>query len=165
MDPITALVVSVSAGLIVVSITGAVAYFRGKRKGEEEYEKQCLSHIAQFSQLLDKKIKDAAKAVKLDNREDVIVKAKAIVKVRNDLKEDLDDLRSLLNSTIDELEALVKSNDNAVLNENSNQIRVLVQVLHESWDAKAPQIETRLRSLMAKLGVYPKFNKNKKDKW
>jgi hypothetical protein len=151
MDPITALIVSVTGGLIVASVTGLVAYARGKKKGVQEYEQQCEAHIKQYSKLLGERIRDAHAA---DDYEVFVIKALSIVKARDDFKEDLDDLRMLLNSTIDELSNLLQVKGEARLNDNQLKIRRLVGVLHETWGGKEPLIESKLRALLAKLGIY-----------
>jgi hypothetical protein len=154
LDPITiAYLTSAAAGLTVAAVTGSVAYFRGKKKGVEEYEQQCEANIREYAKLLGAKIKEA-NSTEENDFESLVRLAGAVVKMRDDFKEDLDDLRKLLNSTIDELAEVLGARGGASLRNREPQIRRLVGTLNESWHAKEPLIESKLRALLAKLGIF-----------
>lgn len=154
MDPITiAYLASAAAGLTVAAVTSTVAYFRGKKKGVEEYEQLCEAHIREYTKLLGAKIKEANSTGSADF-ENLVRRAAAVVKMRNDFKEDLDDLRKLLNSTIDDLAGLLDARGEANLRNREPAIRRVVGTLNESWHAKEPLIESKLRALLAKLGIF-----------
>ncbi|GAA5175144.1 hypothetical protein GCM10025771_06500 [Niveibacterium umoris] len=156
MDPITIAYLtstSTGAGLSVAAVTGVIACFKGKQKGAVEYEQHCEANIRDYTRLLGAKIREANDTPAADF-EFVIRRAAKVVKMRDEFKEDLDSLRALLNATIDELASALDAKSEASLTNREVEIRRLVGILNESWHGKETLLESKLRDLLAKLGVF-----------
>jgi hypothetical protein len=106
-------------------VTGATAFRVARNRAENRYAQKLEAAPGTYTKKLGEKIRSARRAVPSRTRE-VEVSARAIVTLRNQFARHLGGISELL---------------------------VLIQVLNEVWDAKADQLQTELRRIMADLGL------------
>jgi len=143
MDPLT---VAIVAGLVVSGISG----FVGKTIGVRLFKKKVKAHLDKFFYSLEILIVEANQA---NEFEILIRKSQALVDNRDDFKNQLDDLSSLLNSNIDKLKELLSNKSLSELREMEEEIRHRVGVLYEKWPGKRVEIEVAKDALLRKLGI------------
>lgn len=143
----------VLADLVVAVIAAAAAYiFRGKtyKRRVEAAPKIYLDHLGK---LIAAGINEGPGRAP--------VNAKAIVATRNDLRSSLTTVAKLLNSEIDELQAMI-GEDFKILDEitrkgqgqaDDKRLFQVIEVLHKKWPAKRDQIEVEIRKLISELGL------------
>lgn len=141
-------ILAVLAGLVAGGIGAGAGYVWGLRKGEEKFTKKQETAIKQFGHEL-KKLIDSVEP----NTDDAITTARAIVSVRNSLRNNLTTLTGTLNSDIDALEKLLE-NESLVV-EYRGQIHERLSVLKKTWPSKVTEMDIAVRRLLTELGLYP----------
>lgn len=146
------LFVYIIAPLIVSAITGAFAWYWGKRQSRKRIE----AAPRQFVNELDKLIQRAHE----EGLNSAIVNARAIVATRNALRSSLTSISIQLNSEIDKLASDVGKATETLdtLSQVSKsgepkEVYETIMVLVRIWPAKKQQIEVEIRKLLAELGL------------
>lgn len=89
--------------------------------------------------------------------DELVIRARAIVSLRNQMRDTLTNIQRHLNSDIDRLEILIKSGDKEAV-KKTKEIRDVIGVLNRTWLAKAEMIEIEMRKLLAELGMFENFD-------
>jgi hypothetical protein len=150
LELLTAIITSIiGSGLV----TGATAFRVARNRAENRYAQKLEAAPGTYTKKLGEKIRSARRAVPSRTRE-VEVSARAIVTLRNQFARHLGGISELLDSEIDGMESILQEVELSELDEQgASQLVVLIQVLNEVWDAKADQLQTELRRIMADLGL------------
>jgi len=150
----------VTAAVAAGSILAGGGYFIGESIGEDEGVQKERARLEQmfenapkaYTKLLDDRINE-----KTNNEpRQVLIKARAIVSTRDDLRGTLTSLNSLLNSEIDTLAQQLKSSEaQRRLGDgwNSRELEETIEVLKRKWPSKMNQVDIEVRKLLAELGV------------
>ena len=153
MDAIAVpLAVQVLGALISAAVIAAVAFVLGQRTIERRYTTEYEAALTSFSLELEKAITNDANIEEL-------VKATAIVSIRNSVRNELMNVNRILNSDIDTLsELLAKAEEFKNQGKNiprplARQIEERMDVLRLTWPSKKPQIDVALRKLLAEIGI------------
>lgn len=163
---IIAAVIGALAGILVAAI-GAWATIHteqikleAERKQKEQAQKQVVEFVKmyenapqKFTRELGRQIDAVPKLVAASkespgNAADVVNHARSIVKSRNDLRSPLEDIGSHLDTEIDELQKELSKPD-----PDPQKISQSIEVLRLSWPAKQQEIELRVRTMLAIMGI------------
>jgi hypothetical protein len=156
MDPVT---LAAIIGAIATIGAAVIAKNWGEKKGEERGEKKgadaereaWVQTLTSAPKKYAERLSDLIDKANSAPNPEVLAHARAIVSARNDLRETLTSLSSLLNSEIDRLSTEVE--DASDSGTNVEPLRSTVQVLKLKWPAKRDQVEVELRKLIAELGL------------
>jgi hypothetical protein len=150
-------IIGIVTGLIVSALSAGIAWFaRG-----ESYRKRVVAAPTKFVDNLDSLIRRAV----AEGPEDARVNARAIVGMRNSLRQYTVAISQLLNSDIDVLQAQVTEEPilrpliiRAELQNPSEQVsnRALyetIRVLERTWKSKRDEVETSIRQMLSLFGL------------
>lgn len=122
----------------------------------EKYRNKYENAPKTFVRELEKVIETAAKEIEPRDKsrgadpEKLIVNARTIVAVRNDLRKSLEAVGGKLNSEIDELAVELRKPEI-----DQRKVQELVQVLNNKWPAKKAEIEVVVRKIIIEMGLTP----------
>lgn len=122
----------------------------------ERYRNKYENAPKTFVRELEKVIETAAKEIEPRDKsrsadpEKLIVNARTIVAVRNDLRKSLEAVGGKLNSEIDELAFELKRPKI-----DQRKVQELVQILNKKWPAKKTEIEVVVRKVIIEMGLTP----------
>jgi len=144
---------SVCAG-VVASTIFATGMNIGAGWKDDEYKQQYSSAPAVYtSHIGDQIIKPVPDATDID---DLLVRSKSIISIRDDLRSTLTGMGKLLNSDIDtltkrvkELEEICSLGDGC----NGKEVEQTLKILQEKWPSKVSQVDVEIRKLLAELGL------------
>ena len=139
---------AVLASLVAAAIAGCGGYVWGRRNAEKKFTQKQKAAVQRFGEEL-KKLIDASEP----ESEEVVVMARSIVSVRNNLRGRLESLASTLNSDIDLLAELLGDGKSPV--ENASAVRERLAVLKKAWPSKVTEMDVAVRKLLTELGLYP----------
>ena len=167
MDPTIVAAVIGAAATILAAIIGLRA---GKSAGREELRKEIDDAPRKYVDHLDRLI---ARAMK-EGTEKVMVNARAIVSLRNDLRDSLMKIHDRLNSDIDTLAEQIggpgggqqdigreqkapppreRRDRERQASTATEAVFETIQVLSRKWPGKKDQVEVELRKVLAELGL------------
>ena len=143
---------------------GIVTYYLTRDSERAKAKKVMEAAPSKYAAELDALIQNGV----TQGRTEAITNARAIVKVRNDLRSSLISISSQLNSEIDILAAQIRELEgNAQVPFIQPQrarrglapedaVYTTIQVLAKEWPAKKTQIEVEMRKLLTELGCDPR---------
>ena len=147
---------------IIVALIGAGATIAaaviglksGKKAGRKEKEKEIDDAPRKYVDHLDRLIQEAIR----EGGDKAVLNARAIVSVRNDLRNSMLNISERLNSDIDRLaEEIGEAKESPRFNRREAAspavIFETIQVLSKKWPAKKDQVEIELRKVLAELGL------------
>lgn len=137
---------------LVLGIAGSLiaGYLMGWRWTERRYKRKHEPAALVFHRKLGKVIEEAERT----RGRNALIKARAIVELRDSYRKSLTVISQHLNGQIDSLgrvlEALVRDPGNAAI---ADEVGMIVRVLGTTWPEKEAIIEVELRKLLAEEGL------------
>ena len=141
----------VAAHLLSAIIVGVVTYLWSGHRAEANAQQQCQTardaEAAILVSHLDRMLQDASTARSTD---DLLVKVRALLAVRNDLRHELAEMSAAANGEFDRVET--EANDFAARRARGEAtkdgfLRGSLDVLVQKWPAKRAQLEAASRKL------------------
>jgi len=141
--------------IVVAAASGLFGYFFGFRNAEAQNEFHIQTLPLQYANELHTVIERADHAVRGGGPDDVRVYARAIVKVRDDLRGSLTFLSEQLDSELDRIASLADQYERSPNEQLAHDIAVNIRVLNETWPARQAKIEYGVQRIMIDLGFRP----------
>jgi hypothetical protein len=146
---------SMLASILAGGIFFAVGYVvRGV-----EYKKKIDAAAQKYVERLGRMIEEAAAA----GRDRVLINARAIIKVRDELREHMTTAVSLLNSEIDRLahecggpEVSISRQESQPIKVDEDKVWETIQVLQKAWPAKKDVLTFEIKKMLVELGLVEK---------
>ncbi|MCG7927619.1 MAG: hypothetical protein JAY67_19035 [Candidatus Thiodiazotropha taylori] len=150
----------VMAAVMAGAILAGGGYVIGKSTGEDvgvQKERARLEQMFEnapksYTKHLDEMINEKTN----DDPQKILIKARAIVSTRDDLRSTLTSLNALLNSEIDKLAQQIESSESQRRGGdgwNPRELEETIEVLKRKWPSKMDQVDIEVRKLLAELGL------------
>ena len=147
------------ANLIMLVAASGFSFVYGKVRGETEtkaqYTQKFEAAALVYAGNLHRLIEDANKS---RSSEEMLMRARAVVSARDDIRAGLDRLSSHFNSDIDRLaREILDAEARQARNEpwKDGGIRATVGVLLDKWPSKLTQLQIEVRKLQSEFGLVP----------
>lgn len=147
------------ANLLMLAIASVASFVYGKVTGETEIKDQYIQKFEAAALVyggnLQRLIEDANKS---PTSEEMLMRARAVVSARNDIRAGLDRLSSHFNSDIDRLAREIQDAEaRQARNEpwKDGGMRATVGVLLDKWPSKMTQLQIEVRKLQSEFGLVP----------
>jgi predicted HTH domain antitoxin len=138
--------ITILTGVASIVVAAWIGSLFGRKQVKDEYRRKYDVAISGFARRLSKEIVEANSQT---NDQDIRTRARAIVAMRNEMKDTLTTISRLLNSEIDVLESLLS--DRGV---SASNIKETLAVLDRTWkDEKVTLINNQIRKLLVDLGL------------
>jgi hypothetical protein len=143
------IVVKVIVALAIAAAGTAAGFLLHRRRYRERFRAAAKIYADRIGQQIDKAYSEKDGGV--------LVHGRAIISIRDDLRDHLLNLNGLLNTDIDRLKEEI-----SVLERNPSSPEAIkrasdtISVLKEKWPIKAEQVEIEIRKLLTELGLEPK---------
>lgn len=152
MDPVT---LSALIGAAATVAAAVIAKNWGERRGARQERQQWVQALSSAPSEYANRLSDLIDGANAAPDSEIVIHARAIVSARNDLRDSLINLSTLLNSDIDRLSSDVSSAPEA---DRIGSVRSTISVLKLKWPSKKEQVAVELRKVLAELGLERRAN-------
>ena len=148
----------IATALIAVA-TSVWSYARGKAEGEAEAQQRFTQKFEAAPEVYAGKLLGLMQeANKASSGEEMLIRSRAIVSARDELRSTLGRLSSLFNSDIDRLAMEIQDAEARQARGDpwkDGGLRGTVAVLLQKWPSKMDQIRVEVRKQLSELGLVP----------